>query len=113
MKSPPVGAVSLVIEHTDLLYAAYMPYLTNGGLFIATDKAYHLGDTLHVNWSLAGERCEAFIGRVVWITPDRSQGNRAVGVGIAFPTDKAGRLKEKIERLLGARLASDDDTHTV
>ena len=38
------GILSLAIKDKAVLYAAYMPFVHNGGLFIPTKKDYHLGD---------------------------------------------------------------------
>ena len=38
------GVLSLSIKEKSALYAAYMPYLKYGGIFIPTNKVYRLGD---------------------------------------------------------------------
>ena len=38
------GILSLSIKDKAVLYAAYMPFVKNGGLFIPTKKDYALGD---------------------------------------------------------------------
>ena len=38
------GILSLTIKDKSALYAAYMPFVRNGGLFIPTNKSYGLGD---------------------------------------------------------------------
>ncbi|MFN2350226.1 MAG: pilus assembly protein PilZ, partial [Thioalkalivibrio sp.] len=38
------GILSLAIKDKNSLYAAYMPFVKNGGLFIPTQKPYKLGD---------------------------------------------------------------------
>lgn len=38
------GILSLTIRDKAVLYAAYMPFIKNGGLFIPTNKSYSLGD---------------------------------------------------------------------
>lgn len=107
------SAVSLTLENVDLLHAAYMPYLNNGGVFVATDKQYNLGDSVNVQLSLLGEAPQAFTGKVVWITPSGAQGHRAAGIGVEFPDDLSGTLKQKIENILGDKLSADQETHTV
>jgi type IV pilus assembly protein PilZ len=53
-------------------------------------------------------------GKVAWISPPRSTGNRTQGVGVRFPADeKSAQLKLQIEQILGARLASDRPTQTI
>ena len=38
------GVLSLSIKEKSALFAAYMPFLKGGGIFIPTTKAYRLGD---------------------------------------------------------------------
>ena len=38
------GILTLTIKDKAVLYAAYMPYIRQGGLFIPTQKQYQLGD---------------------------------------------------------------------
>ena len=44
MAAPKQGILSLTIRDKSALYAAYMPFIKNGGLFIPTAKSYYLGD---------------------------------------------------------------------
>ncbi|NVL32113.1 pilus assembly protein PilZ, partial [Pseudomonas syringae pv. actinidiae] len=37
---PRNGILSLTIKDKSVLYAAYMPFIRNGGLFIPTSKSY-------------------------------------------------------------------------
>ena len=37
------GILSLTIKDRAVLYAAYMPFVRNGGLFVPTNKRYELG----------------------------------------------------------------------
>ena len=38
------GILSLTIKDKNALYAAYMQFVKNGGLFIPTTKKYNVGD---------------------------------------------------------------------
>ena len=49
------GILSLTIKDKSALYAAYMPFVKNGGLFIPTNKTYQLGDEVFMLLSLMGE----------------------------------------------------------
>ena len=37
------GILSLAVRDKNALYAAYMPFIKNGGLFVPTKKSYTLG----------------------------------------------------------------------
>lgn len=54
---PRNGILSLTIKDKSVLYAAYMPFIRNGGLFIPTNKNYKLGDEVFMLLNLmeAGE----------------------------------------------------------
>jgi type IV pilus assembly protein PilZ len=40
--------LSLAIKEKAALYAAYMPFLKNGGMFVPTQKPYKLGDEIYL-----------------------------------------------------------------
>jgi type IV pilus assembly protein PilZ len=108
------SVLSLNIREKNALYAAYMPQLKNGGIFIPTARAHRLGDEVFMLVSLPDEPTKIPVsGKVVWITPADAQGKRAKGVGIQFSADEAGRsAKKKIEGLLAGILDSSKITHT-
>ena len=75
--------LSLNINSKAALYAAYMPFLVNGGLFVPTTKPYKLGDDLLMLLQLMDDPTKLPIaGTVVWLTPGGAQNGRAQGVGI-------------------------------
>ena len=49
------GILALTIKDKAVLYAAYMPYVINGGLFIPTNKVYKVGDEVFVLLNLMDE----------------------------------------------------------
>lgn len=116
-KSAPLakpGVLSLAIKEKAALYAAYMPYLKGGGLFIPTSKLYHIGDEVFMLLSLLEEPQKLkVVGKVVWITPV-AQNNRPQGIGVQFSEKDGGlEVKNKIEALLGGALKSTRITHTM
>lgn len=52
---PRNGILSLTIKDKSVLYAAYMPFIRNGGLFIPTNKSYKLGDEVFMLLNLMDE----------------------------------------------------------
>jgi len=107
--------LSLSIRERAALYAAYMPYLKGGGLFIPTTKSYRLGDEVFVLLSLMEDPNKIPVaGKVVWITPAGAQGSKTQGIGIQFAADEGGTIaRNKIEGLLGGTLKSTRPTHTI
>ena len=107
------GILSLTIKDRTVLYAAYMPFLRNGGLFIPTNKRLALGEDVFVLLALMDEAEKIPInGTVVWVTPKGAQGNRQAGIGVQF-SEADFAAATKIEEHLGAGLVSDRPTHTM
>jgi len=107
------GILSLTIKDKAVLYAAYMPYVNNGGLFIPTNKSYSVGDEVFVLLNLMDEPEKIPVaGKVVWITPKGAQGNRSAGIGIQF-TEQDTIAVNKIETYLAGILESERPTHTM
>jgi len=109
------GVLSLNIREKAALFAAYMPFLKGGGIFIPTTRAYALGEEVVMLLSLMDDPNRIAVqGKVVWITPEGVQGNRTQGVGVQFTLDDTGAAaRATIERLLGESLASSRTTHTM
>lgn len=107
------GILSLTIKDKAVLYAAYMPFIQNGGLFIPTNKQYLVGDEVFMLLNLMEEAEKIPVaGKVVWITPKRAQGNRAAGIGVQFSAQDDTATK-KIENYLAGIVDSDRPTHTM
>jgi type IV pilus assembly protein PilZ len=109
------GAISLNIKERSILYAAYMPYIKGGGIFIPTARAYRLGDEIFMLISLMDEPTRLPVaGRVIWLTPPGCHGNRIQGVGVQFKDDESGALaRSRIETLLTGQLQLNRQTHTM
>jgi type IV pilus assembly protein PilZ len=107
------GILTLTIKDKAVLYAAYMPFVENGGLFIPTSKNYQLGDEVFLLLNLMDEMEKIPVaGKVVWVTPKGAQGNRAAGIGVQFNADD-NTARNKIETYLAGSLNSDRPTHTM
>lgn len=112
--APRQGILSLTIKDKSALYAAYMPFITGGGLFIPTKKNYQLGDEVFMLLTLMDEPEKIPVaGKIVWITPIGAQGNRAAGIGVQFSDQDEGAARNKIETYLAGALEADRPTHTM
>lgn len=109
------GVLSLTIKDKSALYASYMEFVKNGGLFIPTNKPYALGDEVFMLLSLMDNPEKIpVVGKVVWITPKGAQGNRVAGIGVQFSGDQeSDSARKKIETHLAGTLKSDRPTHTM
>jgi type IV pilus assembly protein PilZ len=118
---PPVAAsarpsvIQLVFREKSALYAAYIPVMTDGGLFVPTARDYRLGEDLYLLLTLPGDpQRYPVAGKVGWITPANASGGRTQGVGVRFPNDeKARALKLRIEEVLGTAISSSKPTQTI
>lgn len=108
------SVLSLPIKEKAALYAAYMPFLQNGGIFVPTNKPYKIGDEIYLILTLMDDPTKYPIaGKIAWVTPAGAN-NKAQGIGVHFSSDESGkRVKHRIEELLGAALRSTRATHTL
>ncbi len=108
------GILSLTIKEKKALYAAYMPYVINGGLFIPTKREYEMGEEVFMLLNLMEETERLPIaGKIIWKTPGGAEGYRAAGVGVQFSDQDGGAARNKIENYLAGSLESDRSTHTM
>ena len=114
-QAPRPSVLSLAIKEKAALYAAYMPFLRNGGMFVPTSKPYQIGDEIYLILALMDDPNKYPIaGTVAWITPAGANNNKAQGIGVHFPADETGqRARLRIEEILGAALRSARATHTL
>lgn len=114
-KTRKPGVLSLSIKEKSALFAAYMPYLKGGGIFIPTSQTYHLGDEVFMLLSLVDDPNKLPVaGKVVWITPPGSHGNKPQGIGVQFGIDEGGNAaRVKIENLLAGFPQTGRSTHTM
>ncbi|MBC7452870.1 MAG: PilZ domain-containing protein [Massilia sp.] len=112
---PRPSVLSLAIKEKAALYAAYMPFLKNGGMFVPTVKPHKIGDEIYLILALMDDPNKYPIaGKVAWITPAGAHNNKTQGIGVHFPDDDTGqRAKLRIEEILGAALRSSRATHTL
>ena len=108
------GILSLTIKDKNALYAAYMQFVKNGGLFIPTNKKYRLGDEVFMLLTRMEETERIPVaGKIIWVTPIGAEGNRAAGIGVQFSDQDGGVARNKIETYLAGALKSDRPTHNM
>lgn len=113
---PPArpGVLSLTIKDKNALYAAYMPFLKGGGIFIPSSRPYKLGEEVFMLLSLMESKEKIPVaGHVIWITPKGAQGGRTAGIGVQFSEKDSGLARNKIEAALGGALNAERPTHTM
>ncbi len=101
---------SLLVKDEAVLHRIYMPFLKNGGLFIAGNRGLQIGDSVFLLLQLI-DRAERIpiAAKVVWVTFPGAVGNRPPGIGVQFE-EFEDEAKTQIEYLLTAELDSATST---
>lgn len=109
------GVFTLVIRSKAALYAAWIPLLRGGGIFLPSNRPHALGEEVLVLLSLLDDPNKIPLqGHVAWINPAHSAGNRPQGIGVQLADSEVAReLKKKVEGLLAGALQSSRPTHTI
>lgn len=113
MAEQPI-TMSLALKSTKDLYAAHMPFIKEGGLFIATTNDYEMGSPVLLELDLMDEpEIYKIDGKIVWKTPPGAQGNLNAGIGIQLESEEGHKVQKKINAYLVGASKSDDQTDTM
>ena len=109
------GVFTLVIRSKSALYAAWMPLIKHGGIFLPSNRSHSLGEEVLILLTLLDDPNKIPLqGNVAWINPAHAAGNRPQGIGVQLNDSEVGReLKKKVEGLLAGALQSSRPTHTI
>ena len=108
------GILSLSIKDKDALYSAYMPFVTNGGLFIPTNRPYQYGDEVFILISLMEEEEKIPVAaNIVWMAPKGPGNYRPAGIGVRFSDEDKGVIRGKIETYLAGEMERTQPTNTM
>ena len=114
MSAPRQGVISLAIKDKAMLHSSFMPFVKGGGIFIATEKTFELGDEVFLLLTLLDDPERfAITGKVIWINYRTTPGGRQMGVGIQFSGMEGANLQKKIDTLLGGYTRADQPTNTM
>lgn len=107
--------LQLAIKEKPALYASYIPFFPEGGIFVPTPYDYRLGEGVYLLLTIVDDPQRYPVeGKVAWINPANAANHKPQGIGVRFPADdKARQLKVKIEEVLGAAEASNKPTNTI
>lgn len=113
-KSQGSRVLTLALRDRAALHAAFMPFIKNGGLFVATQQEYQIGDEVSLLLSLPDQAERVPVqGKVVWITPRGAQAGRSQGIGVQFSEGDHGALRARIETLLLGTKSAGRPTQTL
>lgn len=109
------AVIQLVFREKGALYAAYIPSLREGGVFVPTSRDYRLGEDIYLLLTLPDDpQRYPVAGKVAWLTPANASGGRTQGVGVCFPAGEKSRvLRMRIEQTLGTAISSPKPTQTI
>lgn len=109
------GVFTLVVRSKAALYAAWIPLLKGGGIFVPSTRAHSLGEEVLILLTLLDDPNKIPLhGSVAWINPVHGTGNRPQGIGVQLHDSEAGReLRKRVEALLAGALQSSRPTHTL
>jgi type IV pilus assembly protein PilZ len=109
------GVFTLVIRSKAALYAAWIPLLKGGGIFLPSNRSHSLGEEVLILLSLLDDPNKIPLkGSIAWINPAHGTGNRPQGIGVQLNDGEVGReLKKRVEGLLAGALQSSRPTHTI
>jgi type IV pilus assembly protein PilZ len=93
--------LTYVIKDPVELNLSYMPFITDGGLFVPTETFYPLGTKLTVDLLLPGHKESLKIeAKVVWVTPPNALYQVLCGVGVQLIGTQAPAIRAQIEASL-------------
>lgn len=100
--SPSQRMIPIVFKDASSLAEFYMPFLKDGGFFIATDRPFKLGDELFLLVTLPDEpdKRSPAQGKVVWITP-AGVPSRKQGIGLQFTGEQASKINARCIKVIG------------
>lgn len=108
------GVLQVNFPDEKTLYANYMPFVKGCGIFVPSDDEHQLGDEAFLLVTLPGEGGKfAASAKVVWINSKQKMGKRVPGIGLQILGREAEKMKDKIEEILGKKIASPLPTATM
>ena len=95
------GFYSLVLEDTESLSAAWLPFLEPGGLFVGSRRDHVLGEEVVLLLQLPDGEKRSVAGTVAWISADELSGRHRLGAGVALDGEEGRVLAETIRGIVG------------
>jgi type IV pilus assembly protein PilZ len=109
-----VETFTLKIATKEKLHSLYLPFIKNGGIFVATKQSFQLGDKVIVSLTLLDDPAIYTIeSQVVWINPSCAQEGLPEGVGVQFNPNERNTIQIKIENILAGYTGTTSRTDTM
>ena len=105
--------IALTIKDKVFLHNYYMPFLQNGGLFIANRTEYEIGDNVFILLNLMDKLEKIPVaGKAVWIAKKGVKSSHTQGIRAQF-SDSENVAKDKIETYLVGSIGYANATATM
>ena len=106
--------LQISIKDLNELHSAYMPFISNGGVFTPTTQNVKMGELLNVRLKLFDEVSElSFLGKIIWRNPVKTENQKPCGIGIQFMKEDNGVTKASIEKHFANNLLTNKPTFTI
>lgn len=93
--------ISCVINDPLELNLAWMPFVKNGGLFVASMDKHALGEEVWIDLTLPNRTEPLRVeGKIVWITPHNALHHVLPGIGVQLAGANAAAVRSQIELVL-------------
>jgi type IV pilus assembly protein PilZ len=93
------------IQSQTELNLSYIPFITEGGLFVPTTHRFYLGDSVYINLTLpmqlTGRTVEA---KIIWITPKNALYHVYSGIGVQMAGPDAKAIMDEIKANLDNKM---------
>ncbi len=90
-----------------------MPFLINGGIFIASNHKFELNQEVFLLIKVLNEPEKIPVaGKVVWLSQQSKLSSRVAGIGVEF-TDADSQAKNLLEKHLAGELNERKFSHTI
>ena len=97
---------SLVLKDAAAAARVWLPFLTPGGLMVATRKEHVLGEEVVLLVQLPNGAKHSVAGRIAWLCADKLSTRRRSGAGIALEGEEGLTLADEINQLAGERVSA-------
>jgi len=92
--------VEVNLRNENTFFTGFTENISEGGLFIATEAPYEIGDRLNITLSLMGDEPTTQSVVVRWIRPPGAIGGLPAGIGVQFGDlgeQRLGDLQEFVD----------------
>ncbi len=76
--------VEVNLRNQNTFFTGFSENVSEGGLFVATEAPYDVGERIELSLSLMGAESAMLVGVVRWVRPGGTSGGLPAGMGIQF-----------------------------